>query len=559
MPVGSPLNGANASLDFPITTTGTYTVVATDAATGCTAVSNAQALTVNATPAAPAVSSPQTFCFATNLTVASLSATGTAVKWYAAASGGESLATTTTLTNNTIYYASQTINGCESARAAVTVTIYTTPAAPTASSPQTFCSANNPTVASLSATGTAVKWYAAASGWASLNTTTTLTSGTYYASQTTNGCESARAAVTVTIYTTPAAPTGASNNSRCGSGTVTFSAIPPTGCTIDWYDAASGGSTVTDGYGVSSFASSITGATTYYAQARDNTTGCVSATRLPVTGTMHTLPAAPTGASSNTRCGSGTITFNATVPNGCTIDWYNAASGGSTVTGGYGVSSFASSITATTTYYAQARDNTTGCVSATRLPVTATVHPAVGAASISGAASNTCLDTTVALTATASGATTFTWYKDGSQVQTGTSSAYTATASGSYTVQGKNANCTGTTSANKVITITVCGNVPGCDGLRLYQTTSPTDGNGTWGEANAYCTNKDARLPTLTELECMCTNRENLPGGYSVGDYWSSTQVSTNTSLYEIVNFTSSGCHRNYWYSGYTAHFRCVQ
>ena len=55
-------------------------------------------------------------------TVASLAATGTAVQWYAAATGGAALPASTPLANGSTYYASQTLNGCESvARLAVTV------------------------------------------------------------------------------------------------------------------------------------------------------------------------------------------------------------------------------------------------------------------------------------------------------------------------------------------------------------------------------------------------------------------------------------------------------
>jgi hypothetical protein len=55
-----------------------------------------------------------------------LVATGTAIKWYDAPTGGNFLPNITAigLTNGTTYYASQTINGCESTgRLAVTVTI----------------------------------------------------------------------------------------------------------------------------------------------------------------------------------------------------------------------------------------------------------------------------------------------------------------------------------------------------------------------------------------------------------------------------------------------------
>ncbi|GGP05510.1 hypothetical protein GCM10010992_21880 [Cloacibacterium rupense] len=62
--------------------------------------------------AAPTGNASQTLL--PNATLAQLNVTGSAIKWYAAASGGNSLPTTTILVNNQTYYASQTINGCES-------------------------------------------------------------------------------------------------------------------------------------------------------------------------------------------------------------------------------------------------------------------------------------------------------------------------------------------------------------------------------------------------------------------------------------------------------------
>jgi hypothetical protein len=247
------------------------------------------------------------------------------------------------------------------------------------------------------------------------------------------------------------------------------------------------------------------------------------------------------------------VAFSATPPADCTIDWYDASSGGNIVTDGDGVTSFSPTLTESTTYYAQARHIATGCAGAARLPVTATVHTAVDEASITGDASNTCPTTTVTLTATASGATTFTWYNGSTQVQTGTSSNYSATATGNYTVQGKNANCTGTTSAAKSVTI-YAGCIPRCTGFRLYQTTSSIDGPGNWSTANSYCTSKGARLPTSTELQCMCSNRSNLPGGYVSNHYWSSN---TNTSDTHItVHF--GDCSKSNYRSTDSNYFRCV-
>jgi hypothetical protein len=80
----------------------------------------------------------------------------------------------------------------------------------------------------------------------------------------------------------PAPPTGASNNARCGAGTVTFSATVPAGVTIDWYTTATGGTLVSGGGSVTSFSPTINASTTYYAEARHINAGCVSAARLAV-------------------------------------------------------------------------------------------------------------------------------------------------------------------------------------------------------------------------------------------------------------------------------------
>ena len=76
----------------------------------------------------PTGSTLQNFCSTNSPTVASLIATGTSIKWYATATGGSPLLSTTSLTNNTHYYATQTISSCESpVRLDVTVIIGTSP------------------------------------------------------------------------------------------------------------------------------------------------------------------------------------------------------------------------------------------------------------------------------------------------------------------------------------------------------------------------------------------------------------------------------------------------
>jgi len=102
------------------------------------------------------------------------------------------------------------------------------PAAPTGSASQTFCA--GALLSQLSATGTAIQWYANATGGTPLNGTSVLNNGTtYYASQTVGGVESTnRLAVTVTINTAPSSPagiTGAAHFCYDGSESYSISAV----------------------------------------------------------------------------------------------------------------------------------------------------------------------------------------------------------------------------------------------------------------------------------------------------------------------------------------------
>jgi serine protease AprX len=239
--------------------------------TGSPEAARTIALIVTGTHVAPTGAIAQTFCAGKN--VSDLAATGTGIKWYDAATGGNLLAATTALTNGTVYYASQTISGCESPRLAVTATVNTT-ALPTGSATQTVASGS--TISALVVTGTAIKWYDAATGGNLLATTTALTNGTiYYASQTIAGCESARLAVTVNFIVTTSPPTGATAQTFCPGATVNN--LGATGTAIKWYDAATGGNLL-------AATTALVNGTIYYAS--QTVSGTESTQRLPVTATI---------------------------------------------------------------------------------------------------------------------------------------------------------------------------------------------------------------------------------------------------------------------------------
>ncbi len=317
-------------------------------------------VTIIPNPSAPAGNISQSFCSATNSTISNLTATGTAIQWYAAATGGSALAAGIALVNGTHYFASQTVNGCEStSRFDVTVTIIPTPNAPTGNSAQAFCSVSNPNVGNLSATGTAIQWYAASTGGSTLGVNTPITNNThYFATQTVNGCESVlRFDVTVTVITTPNAPSGNASQSFCSATNPTVANLSAAGTAIQWYATSSGGAPLTG-------ATALTNSTHYFASQTVNSL-CESTARFDVTVTIIPNPPVPTGSASQLFCGSANPTLINVSATGTTIQWYAVASGGSPL---------ASNTTLNNLTHYFATQTVNGCESTTRLDVTASVR-----------------------------------------------------------------------------------------------------------------------------------------------------------------------------------------
>jgi hypothetical protein len=122
---------------------------------------------VNPTPVAPVVTTPINYCqFETPKILSATAATGNSLSWYATATGGigSTIAPTplTSLPGNTTYYVTQTnSNGCESPRAAITVTINPLPVAPViAASPYTrLFPGLNTTIATANVPGITYTWF----------------------------------------------------------------------------------------------------------------------------------------------------------------------------------------------------------------------------------------------------------------------------------------------------------------------------------------------------------------------------------------------------------------
>jgi gliding motility-associated-like protein len=230
-------------------------------------------------------------------------------------------------------------------------------------------------------------WYDAATGGSVVAdpTLSAVGSVTYYAEAVADGtdCSSlTRTAVTLTIEPAPDAPVSSGDITECeedpiqtldANDAITVAA----GTTVVWYDAATGGSVVTDP------TLSAVGSVTYYAEAVADGTDCSSLTRTAVTLTIEPAPDAPVSSGDITECEEDPIqTLNAndaiTVAAGTTVVWYDAATGGSVV------ADPTLSAVGSVTYYAEAVADGTDCSSLIRTAVTLTIEPAPDAPVSSG-------------------------------------------------------------------------------------------------------------------------------------------------------------------------------
>lgn len=182
-----------------------------------------------------------------------------------------------------------TVTGaCESTdTSVVTVVVTEAPAAPAAEA-QSFCIVDGATVADLvaGAEGDNLLWYTDESLETLADETDALIAGTYYVTNTTEGgCESAAAAVVVTLTDTTAPSLTAGGNVFCEFNNPTLATLTAnvTGGNITWYDAATGGNALTS-------TQPLQNGVTYYAASTDATSACESSVRLAVTVDLGDCP-----------------------------------------------------------------------------------------------------------------------------------------------------------------------------------------------------------------------------------------------------------------------------
>lgn len=307
---GSPL---------PLTTAiqhGTH-YYATQTVGQCESLSRLRVTELNMIAPAPIGESIQSFCKSS--TIADLSAFGKDIKWYNAPAGGLLLTPSTQLVHGVHYYGAQNIDGCESqSRLDVTAYVNSDPIdKPSGNALQSLCIGS--TIEQLDVTGTMIQWYSIPTGGSALPASTILENGShYYASQTTNSCESAeRLDITVQIQTTES-PTLLSQATFCSDQQATLASLEINGTAVLWYNTSSAGSPLPE-------STLLVNGTHYYASQTINS--CESLERLEIIPQIQFI-AAPEFIAPAEFCLNGNSTVAALLAAGTNIKWYGQSAGG---------------------------------------------------------------------------------------------------------------------------------------------------------------------------------------------------------------------------------------
>ena len=353
----------SATAPTPDTTTaGITNYYVSQTVAGCEGSRAIIVVSIIATPLAPPVLTPVTFCQYS--TVAPLNALGPNLLWYTDPNLGTGSITAPTpdteTAGTTTYYVSQSISGCEGPRSAIEVIISAAPSEPIVTTPVSYC--QNSVALPLTATGTNLLWYTAVTGGTGVvlapTPITTITGNTtYYVSQTVSGCESLRTAINVIINAAPLEPTGNSSQYFCANIYPTIQDLILNQNSINWYSSATSSTALTP-------STPLIPNTIYYAEQFDITTGCQSLTRLAVT-VFIINENAPTIVDDLTFCEADEKTIEDINTNGAIVIWYDTPTGGTPLSSNY-------VLVNSQVLYAATYNSTSGCESLDRQSVTIT-------------------------------------------------------------------------------------------------------------------------------------------------------------------------------------------
>jgi hypothetical protein len=468
---GVAISGATHQ-SYTATTSGSYNAQLN--ALGChSQFGTAITVTVTDYPSTPAITgatngtgTQDQACPEQPLTLTANSTGATSYQWYRDDEllSGET-SSTLTVTASSTYYVTATNGTCTTAKSSGYAVQNPTPHAPflSARSGTSFCTGGSVIIDSNSATG--IQWYrdgVAISGAGSQSYTATV-SGTYTAILNALGCHSQESnAIVVTVADYPSTPTitGATNGTgtsdqACPEQPLTLTANSIGATAYQWYrdDELLSGET--------SSTLTVTATSTYYVTATNGTCTTPKSSGYAV---QNPTPHAPflSARSGTSFCTGGSVILDSDSATG--IQWYKdgVAISGATH----------QSYTATTSGSYNAQLNALGCHSQFGTAITVTVVDYPSTPAITGTSDQACPEQPLTLTANASGATAYQWYRDDELLSGETNSTLIVTAASTYYVTATNGTCTTSKSSGYAVqnptphraTLTALGSTTFCEG-----------------------------------------------------------------------------------------------
>ncbi|WP_111683361.1 gliding motility-associated C-terminal domain-containing protein [Winogradskyella tangerina] len=165
----------------------------------------------------------------------------------------------------------------------------------------------------------------------------------------------------ITVNLSPDAPI--SNGDvlfNCNLNEALLEVSVPNGISVNWYDSPADGNLLAQS--TTSFTTNAEGV--FYAEAVDDITGCISISRTEVNAVIVNPVPPSAGGDVGINCETNSAELIAFADSNSTINWYDSEVGGNLLATGDTLI-----VSEVGTYYAEAVDQITGCVSSTRIPV----------------------------------------------------------------------------------------------------------------------------------------------------------------------------------------------
>jgi len=451
---GQPVAGAT-NADLSSADAGSYSLLITNAITGCTYTTNAAVLVVETVPVPNTVAvGPTTVCDGTTVQLEASGADGSTYQWYlngeAIAGAGEAeLGVAVTGSYTAI---ATSVSGCASeVSTAIQVTVDPLPTVPTVNAlgATTFCAGGDVTLVATGDADVAWQWYldGAPIQGATGSELIVVASGAYGVMATNAfGCAvEAAVPVDVVVDPTPQTPSVVAADAVvfCDGGDVTLIASGADGATYQWYldGEAIAGADDTE------FSATLSGS---YTAIATNATGCSSDVSASIQVTVHPLPTVPTinALGATTFCAGGDVTLVVTGDADVAWQWYL---NGAPI---QGATDIELTIAASGAYGIMAT-NAFGCVAEAAVAVEVVVNPIPPTPAVVAAdAVVFCDGGAVTLIASGANGATYQWTLDGNPISGANLNQYQATVGGNYAaVTVTAAGCT--SPASNTIAVTV--------------------------------------------------------------------------------------------------------